>query len=282
MGVFDIANIGANAANTAIGAGMGILLGKQQDKRQYEQQKKLQALQISGQEHLMGVAQRNQLQMWKDTNYRPQMEQLEKAGLNPGLIYGMNGGGGVTTGSSSGQVSGGNATGHSGEPQAMALGMLQAQNIKAQTDNINADTKLKKSGTLKTNEEKTKLELENVINDLFTNRDIEGNLIPDEAHDKDRAAFKEKAQEIKKTEAETKFKIDENKRQELINNPEIQKIQAQIDLMKQQGMTQEATTENLKKEGQIKQIEIEWSKMGLTRESLTKFIQLLIMKAFRN
>ena len=36
--------------------------------------------------------------MWKDTNYSAQMEELKKAGLNPGLLYGMSGGGATTIG----------------------------------------------------------------------------------------------------------------------------------------------------------------------------------------
>ena len=50
-----------------------------------------------------------QMDMWNATNYPAQVEQLNKAGLNPALEYGMKGGGGVTTGSPTTGVQGGAA-----------------------------------------------------------------------------------------------------------------------------------------------------------------------------
>ena len=40
---------------------------------------------------------RMQMQMWEDTNYAAQVEQLKKAGLSIGLMYGKGGAGGATT-----------------------------------------------------------------------------------------------------------------------------------------------------------------------------------------
>ena len=75
----------------------------------------------------------------------------KKAGLNPGLIYGMSGGGGVTTGSGSGgSVSGGNAAGHSGEATALAQTIVGLGLQRAQQKNIEADTKLKEAQAAKT------------------------------------------------------------------------------------------------------------------------------------
>jgi len=46
------------------------------------------------------------MKMWKNTNYEAQMEQMRKAGLNPSLLYGMSGGGGVTSNAGSGGSAG--------------------------------------------------------------------------------------------------------------------------------------------------------------------------------
>ena len=73
-----------------------------------------------------------QMQLWRDTSYGAQKEQMEKAGINPGLMYGMGGGGGQTANISSGNVGGGRAAGNTGENVAMAgmgldLALKQAQ-----------------------------------------------------------------------------------------------------------------------------------------------------------
>ena len=140
-----------------LGAAAGIFLGKQQDKRQLEQQKKLQALQIAGQKDMMDYSYSKQMEMWHNTNYKPQMDELRKAGLNPGLLYGMKGGGGTTTGSPGANVTGGTAAGHSGEPMGLISHALQLGILKAQKENIEADTKQKTAETTKTSGVDTKL-----------------------------------------------------------------------------------------------------------------------------
>lgn len=68
-----------------------------------------------------------QYDMWQKTNYKPQVEQMQKAGLNPALMYGMSGGGGVTTGSGSVPLpSIPSAEGPSGTAQVIAKGMDMA------------------------------------------------------------------------------------------------------------------------------------------------------------
>lgn len=271
----------AIAAATSL-IGMGIAKGK--DKRQLTQQEKLQNLQIRGQKEMMDYGMQQQYDMWQKTNYKPQLDEMKEAGINPALMYGMGGGGGTTTGSPSGNVTGADAPKGSGrEVEEMAgMGMQMAQQMKlleAQKENIDADTANKKMDTLDKAEGKTGKEYDNIIKDLLVNRDKNGNLIESPEQDKDRVAFKQSVQELEKTTAETLYRVDENKRQELMNSQALNKIREEIELMKKQGKTQEEMANNLNKEGQIKQMEIEWSKMGLTRESLTKFIQLLIMKA---
>lgn len=149
--------LGGQAASQLISGGIGQIYGKMDDRRQYKLQEKLQQLGISGEQQMVDYNYAKQLQMWKDTNYSAQMEQLEKAGLNPGLIYGMSGGGGTTTG---------HATGGTGQAQAGrgagAAGMgihsiAELALLNAQKENIEADTKKKEVETTKTAGVDTKL-----------------------------------------------------------------------------------------------------------------------------
>lgn len=140
-------DFGLQVASQVAGGGMGLILGKLNDQRQREQQQHLQDMQIRGQKEMTEYNRQKQMQMWRDTNYKAQMEQLKMAGLNPGLIYGMSGGGGVTAGVTGGNVSGGSAPQGGGEAQAMmgmgiqsALLGAQLRNIEAQTEKTKAET----------------------------------------------------------------------------------------------------------------------------------------------
>lgn len=90
-----------------------------------------------------------QLEMWKATNYGAQMQQLKAAGLNPGLIYGMGGAGGATTGQAAGNVTGGHAPVGGGEAVAMAGMGINAGLMRAQKENIEANTEKTKAETAK-------------------------------------------------------------------------------------------------------------------------------------
>lgn len=128
-----------------IGMGIGFATQKGQDRRQLRQQEKLQNLQIQGQKQMADYMHGKQMQLWKETNYAPQVEQMKLAGLNPALMYGMGGGGGATAAAAGGNVSGGTAAGHSGEIQGMGMMAMQAALLKAQKENIEADTAKKRA-----------------------------------------------------------------------------------------------------------------------------------------
>ena len=127
----------------ALGIGTGIanqignqIFGEMNQRRELRGQKK-------------ALEQQNAAAMdiWEKTNYKAQMGQLEKAGLNPGLIYGMGGGGGGTVGGSSATAQ--------GQQGNMALGIDAAQIalLNAQRKNIEADTANKLAGKGKTEAE---------------------------------------------------------------------------------------------------------------------------------
>lgn len=133
-------------AGSAIDAGMGLILGNINDKRQLRQQRKLQALGIEGTKELRDYENEKQLELWKKTNFSAQMEEAKKAGLNPGLLYGMGGAGGASTGGGGASAGGGHAPTGGGETTAlMEIGMqkqLMAANlelIKAQTQKTQAE-----------------------------------------------------------------------------------------------------------------------------------------------
>lgn len=119
-------------ANTATGGIIGLALADYNDQRQYEQQQKLQALQIAGQKDMTRFQMQQQLDMWNKTNYGAQVEHLKKAGLNPALLYGKGGAGGATTGSATGSVQGANAPTGGREIQDLMQMGLQTQMMQAQ------------------------------------------------------------------------------------------------------------------------------------------------------
>ena len=133
--------LGMQAAGNVLGLGLGLI----NDRRQLAQQERLQKLEIQGSKELTDYNTAKQLQMWKNTSYPAQREMMEKAGLNPGLMYGMGGGGGQTAAISPGHASGSDAPKGGGEVLGMGLMGQQAALVKAQIDNINADTANKKA-----------------------------------------------------------------------------------------------------------------------------------------
>lgn len=150
-------DFGLQLAQGAAGMGMGLIGQGIADKRQIKQQRRLQDMQMQGQKEMTEFNYGKQLQMWKDTNYKAQMEQLKMAGLNPGLLYGMGGAGGQSTNITQGNVTGGTAPTGGGEVMG-GMGMaLNLGLLRAQKENIEADTANKKATTEKTSGVDTKL-----------------------------------------------------------------------------------------------------------------------------
>lgn len=137
-------------ASSAIDAGLGMVIGGFNDRRQLKQQEKLQRLQIAGQKEMSDYQFRKQLEMWEATGYGAQKRQLKEAGMNVGLMYGMGGGGGQTTGSASGNVTGGTAPSDGREAMtAMGMGM-QMELLKAQKDLLVSQAEKNRAETTKT------------------------------------------------------------------------------------------------------------------------------------
>jgi len=124
-----------DTVSSATNTGLGLIVGGINDRRQIKQQGKLQEMQIKGMKEMADYNYGKQLQMWQDTGYEAQKAQMKAAGLNPGLMYGMSGGGGQTVGTGSGGgPTGGTAPVGGGEAMGM-IGMgLQMELLRAQKD----------------------------------------------------------------------------------------------------------------------------------------------------
>lgn len=111
------------------GTGMGMIFQDMQDERNYQNQKRLQKLQMEGGKEMADYAKENQMDIWNRTNYEAQKGHMKAAGLNPALMYGQGGGGGATTGNGGGAMpSGGTAGGgDAGAMGLMQMGIMQAE-----------------------------------------------------------------------------------------------------------------------------------------------------------
>lgn len=134
----------------AMGHVMGLLFGGAEDNRQYNQQKRLQGLQIEGGKEMADYMQDKQIETWLETNYPAQVEEMKLAGLSPGLMYKQGGDGGTLGAGAAPMPTGGqsadSAARTSAEASQMGMGLQMAQMglIKAQTENVQADTAVKK------------------------------------------------------------------------------------------------------------------------------------------
>lgn len=125
---------------------LGLALANTQRKQQMRDNRQLMNLQLGNQMTLNKHQQELAMQMWKDTNYSAQVDQMKQAGLNVGLMYEGGGAGGATTGgaqggsASMGQAPTDQAT--KGIGMALQLGQQQAQLdlMRAQTKKLNTES----------------------------------------------------------------------------------------------------------------------------------------------
>lgn len=134
MGLFG------DVAGAVIGTGLGLALERHQDRRQLKQQGALNEQQYALDMRRLEAQKKAELEQWKATGPVGQMEQLNKAGLNPGLIYGMGGGGGQTVGGGSAGSGAPHAPGGGGEMMGMMMLKAQQALLEAQTAKTKAET----------------------------------------------------------------------------------------------------------------------------------------------
>ena len=128
---------------------LGNIFGLNNSSEQMSNQKYLMELQHKYNEESATYAQGRAYDMWLKTNYPAQVEQMEKAGLNPALMYGMGTGGGGT-------VSGAQGQGTS-QPTDRSIEMkMKGQEMGLQLANLASQIKLNESQANKNNAEAEK------------------------------------------------------------------------------------------------------------------------------
>lgn len=126
------------------GGALGMIGQGERARKQHERQKELMGIQFGNQQKLNEQGQALQMKTWQQTGYGAQMKMMKEAGLNPGLMYGMSGGGGQSTGSQGGgSAQSGNAAAPMDIGASVQAGLMlaQAKKLNAETDEIKERTK---------------------------------------------------------------------------------------------------------------------------------------------
>ena len=107
-------------------------------KQQFNRQKQLMDLQLQNQRLLNQQGSDIQMDMWNKTNYQAQVQQLKAAGLNPSMLYGKGGQGGVTGSQGGGSAASGNAQMAQMMDINIAKNLAEIRLLQAQADNQNS------------------------------------------------------------------------------------------------------------------------------------------------
>jgi len=127
----------AQAGATAASGPLSMIGQKARERRAMKNTQKLMGIQQQNQMELDKFGQQLQLDTWEKTSYPAQVKMLEEAGLNPGLLYGNGGPGGVTGSQGGGSAASGNAP----APQPMPLDLGNALKAAAEIKLLDAQTK---------------------------------------------------------------------------------------------------------------------------------------------
>lgn len=134
---------------SAAGSVFGSLMGNKMQQDQFGNQLTLMKKQHEYNEKSANAAQKRAYEMWQETNYPAQIEQMKKANLSPALMYGQAGAGGGT-------VSGAQGQGTS-QPTDRSIEMkLKGQEMGLQLANLASQIKLNESQANKNNAEANK------------------------------------------------------------------------------------------------------------------------------
>ncbi len=154
-----VAPVAGSLAGLAIEVGMN----DWRQREQYEQAEKFQGLEMKGSKEMSdynaNVQKNLALEMWDKTNLDAQRKQMEKAGLNVGLLYKGSGQGGVTASAPAGNVGSQKAEVPKGMGMELGLqmanAMAQIDLAKAQAEKARADAE--KTRTVDTQETTTRI-----------------------------------------------------------------------------------------------------------------------------
>lgn len=159
----NVKQIGQTAVNTLTGGVVGGALGllgnlfggggpskKELMQQAWEYEKEGMGLQYNYGQQAADAEYKRNLQMWKDTNFGAQRDEMEKAGLSVGLMYGNGGGQAAST-------AGGDGMQPSGPKMNPVEAALQQQAMGLQLKQIEAQNKLANAETAKTLAEANKI-----------------------------------------------------------------------------------------------------------------------------
>ena len=210
---------------------------------------------------------------------------MKKAGLNPALLYKGAGSGGATTNSGPSAPQGDTNVGAVDLGSALKTGM-EIQLLKAQKENIEADTRKKEEEAYNTWENSYSKKLENKINVLLMGgwttgegKSVEYHL-PNDQDITNSVRFKTKVEELNMS------LMQNNKTQNEIDNANalidktVKKLEEEITLLHNKGLSEDQILENLKKDGKIKDAEIKWNEVGLKTGDLKYFLIEIFKRIF--
>lgn len=241
----------AGSASGAVALGLQRIGVGYDNRQQLKQQKRLSELQIENESKLMDIQNQKQYEQWVKTGPVGQKEQYKAAGLNPALMYGIGGGGGQSMGAGIPSVTTATAENpktSQGAAQAVGMG-LQGALLMAQIENIKADTANKQQGTSKTWQETHKLEMDNLIQEISQATDKDG---------------KNTEGDIQKSAAVTQMR------------QQIEETAKRIEILKQQGLTQEETQKKINNETKLLQAEIDWNALDIKGDNIGKILERII------
>lgn len=246
-----------------VGAGMGLIGRGAEDRRQIKQQQKLTDMQADANKKQAEYQNKLAMDMWRNTNYSAQRNEMEKAGLSVSNMYSQSGGGGgaTTGGANVAGVSAGQAP-NSAQTTANKLqaGMQMAQMglMMAQKENIEADTKKKNADVGLTGENTTSVAFDNAVKKAIGVSSM---------YDRYQMENEAKERENAKGEAEwmTKARIDyEGKQFDDPTSPKAKALKAELEMATEK-LKQAKTDNNIKlAEETVKNFEANMAKQGLS------------------
>lgn len=281
----DIFDIAAGIAAPVTGGILGIGTANWQDKRQIRQQGKLTEQQLDAQKRLNEFNQELGMRTWHETNYKAQMDELIKAGLNPGLMYGKGGQGGMTMAGPSSSVNGATAPGGSGElGMGMQLGLaaeMTKANIElAKANAMKARTEAEKLGGVDTEEAATRI---GKLIAETTNESLKGELIKvqtgiakiQESKTDEEIQSRINALTAQARESNIKASLTESQFNDLVNDVRLTVIGKQLE----NELTKSKTTlTDTQKQGIITSLVQKWTELGLNRVTVDQHGRALDQK----
>lgn len=237
------------AGGEIAGAIMGMAGSAFANQQQAQQQGRLSAQQLKYQMMLNQSNQKMAMDMWHKTNYQAQVQEMKKAGVSTGLMYGNGGAGGATTsGGQGGNINGGTASADYGAITNGAQAGAQIELMQAQRENIEANTN-------KTNIEASNIEEPTRVNIANTQANTKGTEIENEIKGDTREEEKQriKAEANKATgearSAMVKGDIDTETRPEVVMYIKGQQVSQALE----QALTQARTGASLQEVANMKQ-----------------------------